>query len=62
MSDPTPLLFLPGLLCDGALWENQVRHLADVAESRVADLTGADSVEALATAALATASSRADAG
>ena len=58
MSDPTPLLFLPGLLCDGALWENQVRHLADVAESRVADLTGADSVEALATAALATAPPR----
>ena len=49
----TPLLFLPGLLCDHALWENQTRHLADIADSRVADLSGHDSVTALAAAALA---------
>ena len=48
MTDNPPLLFLPGLLCDRALWENQTRHLADIAESRVMDLTRADSVEALA--------------
>ncbi|MEI6559433.1 MAG: alpha/beta fold hydrolase [Rhodospirillaceae bacterium] len=57
-ADRLPLLFLPGLLCDRALWENQVRHLADVAESEVMDLTQADTVEALATRVLATAPPR----
>ena len=51
-ADRLPLVLLPGLLCDRALWENQARHLADIAESRVMDLTVADSVEALAVAAL----------
>ena len=53
-ADRLPLVFLPGLLCDRALWENQVCHLADVAESQVMDLTRADSVEALATSVLET--------
>jgi pimeloyl-ACP methyl ester carboxylesterase len=48
-----PLLFLPGLLCDRALWECQVRHLADLVDSRVVDLTREDSVGALAQAVLA---------
>jgi pimeloyl-ACP methyl ester carboxylesterase len=43
-----PLILLPGLLCDRALWDHQVRHLAEVAEPAVADLTGHDSVAALA--------------
>ena len=58
MTDTPPLLFLPGLLCDRALWENQTRHLADIAESRVMDITHADSVEALAAAVLAEAPPR----
>jgi pimeloyl-ACP methyl ester carboxylesterase len=53
-----PLLLLPGLLCDRALWECQVRHLGDVAESQVADLSGADSVAALAASVLAAAPPR----
>jgi len=53
-----PLLLLPGLLCDRALWECQTRHLADIAESHVADLTGHDGVAALAESALAAAPPR----
>ncbi|HUY68445.1 MAG TPA: alpha/beta fold hydrolase [Alphaproteobacteria bacterium] len=48
-----PLLLLPGLLCDEALWAHQVKALKDVAQCRVADLTGQDSVAGLARAALA---------
>ncbi len=57
-ADRLPLLFLPGLLCDRALWENQVRHLADVAESQVMDLSRDDTVGALAAAVLAMAPPR----
>lgn len=53
-----PLLFLPGLLCDRALWECQTRHLADIADSSVADLTVADDVATLADSALAAAPPR----
>ena len=56
--DRIPLLFLPGLLCDHALWECQTRHLSDIAESRVATLPGHDGVAALAVAALASAPPR----
>ncbi len=51
----TPILFLPGLLCDAALYAAQVEGLADVADSQVADLTKDDSVEAMAARALAAA-------
>jgi len=57
-ADRIPLVFLPGLLCDHALWECQLRHLADIAESQVADLTRHDGVAALAESALATAPPR----
>ena len=54
VSEPRiPLLFLPGLLCDRALGECQVRHLADIADSRVMDVTREDSVAALAASVLA---------
>lgn len=43
MSERTPLVLLPGLLCDAALWSHQVEHLADVADIRVADFTTQDS-------------------
>ena len=43
-----PLILLPGLLCDDALWRHQVDHLADVADCEVADLASDDSVEAMA--------------
>jgi len=53
-----PLILLPGLLCDQALWDHQQRHLADVAAVTVADLTGAETVGALAEGVLATAPDR----
>ena len=43
-----PLVLLPGLLCDAALWAAQSAALADVADIAVADLTQADSLVDLA--------------
>jgi pimeloyl-ACP methyl ester carboxylesterase len=39
MSTRTPLLLIPGLLCDAALWKNQINHLKDIADCTVADTT-----------------------
>jgi pimeloyl-ACP methyl ester carboxylesterase len=54
----TPLLLLPGLLCDERLWRPQIEALADVATSSVADLATRDSIPAMAQAALAAAPPR----
>jgi pimeloyl-ACP methyl ester carboxylesterase len=43
-----PLVLLPGLLCDHALWAHQARHLAGDAPVVVADLTRDDSLGAMA--------------
>lgn len=48
MSAKPTLILLPGLLCDDALWAHQTDGLADVADVRVADLTGGDTMAALA--------------
>lgn len=53
-SRPT-VLFLPGLLCDAALWSSQIEGLRDIAEIRVADLTQDDSIAAMARRAVAVA-------
>ncbi|AWJ91271.1 alpha/beta hydrolase (plasmid) [Azospirillum baldaniorum] len=58
MSDRIPLVLLPGMPLDAALWEHQTGHLADVAEPTVGDLTGQDSMAALAAAVLARAPAR----
>lgn len=42
----TPLLLLPGLLCDAALWAHQVETLADIADIVVPDLTEDDTAAA----------------
>ena len=55
---PTPLLLLPGLLCDRALWQSQIHDLNDAADCRVPDLGGHDSMAALAAAVLAQAPPR----
>src|SRR5258708_28453413 len=44
----TPLLLLPGLLCDDALFGAQIAALADVAAPIVGDLTRHDSVAGMA--------------
>jgi pimeloyl-ACP methyl ester carboxylesterase len=44
MSSKTPLVLLPGLLCDAALWRHQIETLTDVADIAVPDLTIEDQV------------------
>jgi pimeloyl-ACP methyl ester carboxylesterase len=52
------LFLLPGQLCDAALWDAQTRALAEIADTRVADLTLDDTVEAMAERILADAPPR----
>ena len=47
-----PLVLLPGLLCDAALWEPQRDDLADIADFFVADLTGHESMQEMAASVL----------
>ncbi|MFM8990707.1 MAG: alpha/beta fold hydrolase [Alphaproteobacteria bacterium] len=54
----TPLVLLPGLLCDAALWAPQVAALSGIAEPRVADLTRDDDIGAMAARVLAEAPPR----
>jgi len=54
----TPVLLLPGLLCDAALWDHQMRFLGDIAGPSVADLTQDTTVEAMAARVLADAPPR----
>jgi pimeloyl-ACP methyl ester carboxylesterase len=58
MPEKIPLLLLPGLLCDAALWQAQVADLADVALPVVADMTRDDSLDGMARRALAAAPQR----
>jgi len=48
-----PLVLVPGLLCDAALWAPQMAALADVAEPWVPDTTRHDTFAAMAEALLA---------
>lgn len=48
-----PVLFLPGLLCDAALYGPQLEDLVGVADMRVADLTRHDTMPAQAADAIA---------
>ena len=48
MNAKTPLILLPGLLCNAALWAPQIAALSDIATCSVADLTRDDSLAAMA--------------
>ena len=48
-----PLVLLPGLLCDHALWEPQIAALSEICVPWVADLTRDDSIAAMAARVLA---------
>ncbi len=50
-----PLVLIPGLLCDHALWAHQADFLDDVAEIAVADVTRDDSIAGMAARTLAVA-------
>ncbi|HUI61036.1 MAG TPA: alpha/beta hydrolase [Steroidobacteraceae bacterium] len=54
----TPLLLIPGLLCDEAVWSAQVQALSDVADVRVVLNGPSDSLGALADAIIAQAPPR----
>ncbi len=58
MIDKTPLLLVPGVLCDASLWAHQMHHLADIAEIRVVETTMDDSIAAMVDRALETAPPR----
>jgi pimeloyl-ACP methyl ester carboxylesterase len=49
---PTPVVLLPGLLCDALLWAHQVRDLGDQADCWIADPTRADTIAGMAADAL----------
>src|SRR5215469_4733543 len=51
----SPLVLLPGLLCDAALWRAQLTSLADIAAITVADLTHDETMTGMARRALDTA-------
>lgn len=55
MSDRCPLILLPGLASDAALWEHQRRDLADIAAISVGDTLQDDSLPAMARRVLAAA-------
>ncbi|QCJ44734.1 alpha/beta hydrolase [Bacillus sp. S3] len=48
----TPLILLPGTLCNQRLWRHQIEHLSDLADITVGDLTTFPSVEAMASSIL----------
>jgi len=58
MVNKPPLVLLPGLLCDRALWEAQIDDLSDIADPSVADLSRDDSITAMAQRVLAAAPAR----
>jgi len=53
-----PLILVPGLLCDEALWAPQVASLADVADIAIADTRSDDSIAGMAERLLADAPER----
>lgn len=55
MTARTPLVLVPGLLCDGALFAPQVAALADVADITVADVAQDDTLAGMADRLLAAA-------
>ncbi len=54
----TPLVLLPGLICDRELWKAQIEGLSDIADIQVADLTQSDSFAEMAASVLARAPAR----
>ena len=44
----SPLILVPGLLCDALLWQDPIRDLADIGDCWVADHTGAGDMAKLA--------------
>lgn len=58
MNPQAPLVLIPGLLCDEALWRHQVKALKDIADCLVADTARHDRIELVARDVLAMAPPR----
>jgi pimeloyl-ACP methyl ester carboxylesterase len=58
MPSPTPVLLLPGLICDQTVWQQQIDALSDVAVCTCADYGSLDSIPAMAEAVLRSAPER----
>ena len=54
----TPLVLVPGLLCDAELWAHQSRTLADIADVQIGDTMSAESMAGMAEAVLSAAPER----
>ncbi|MDH3703569.1 MAG: alpha/beta hydrolase [Alphaproteobacteria bacterium] len=48
MTQRIPLLLVPGLLCDAALWRHQAEHLGDIADISVGETTRDETMPAMA--------------
>ncbi|GAC1513307.1 MAG: alpha/beta fold hydrolase [Chloroflexota bacterium] len=57
-SGRSPLVLLPGTLCDARLWKHQAESLADVSNPQVYDISQDDSIKAIAGRVLKAAPSR----
>jgi pimeloyl-ACP methyl ester carboxylesterase len=55
MAQDFPVVLIPGLLCDGALWDKAIKGLAGQMRPHIADITGAESIPELARQVLAAA-------
>ena len=58
MAERIGLVLVPGLSDDGALWTHQIHHLADIADAKAVDISGHETVEAMARSVLDAAPSR----
>jgi pimeloyl-ACP methyl ester carboxylesterase len=58
MSDGIPLVFVPGLLCDAALWAHQIQHMEDIAACHVGDTRSDDTIAGMAETILRSAPAR----
>lgn len=48
MTDKADVVFVPGLLCDAALWAHQIAHLEAIAECHVGDTRRDDTIAGMA--------------
>lgn len=58
MAERQNLVLIPGLVCDAAVWDHQVEHLADIAEISVAPVTTGETMAEMASDTLARAPAR----
>ncbi|MGB9154267.1 MAG: alpha/beta fold hydrolase [Alphaproteobacteria bacterium] len=55
MPNPIPLLLIPGMLCDAAVWQNQINHLKNIADCAVTNITKHNHIATIANDVLANA-------